>query len=1573
MKVISTKRVLSVLLLDAPTRKRLTRFAHSLRRPLRTLPTLRRTSISFPTSLRRPLAALLATLLPIIGTVTFLAPTAHAALGSIVFSSDRSGPYRIWTMNNDGTAQTRITNSLPKYQDYEPAWSPDGSKIVFVRVDAEGDIYVMNSDGSGLVQLTATAADDRSPDWSPDGSEIVFQRNSSIWKMNANGTGAVALTTAGEEPAAWPTWSADGNKIVFADHHGTSTWGITTIDPDGSNHTHLSAGGSNDTHPVYSGNGSKIAFTSDLDGNEEIYTMNSDGSGLSRLTNNAASDDFPAWTPDPQIAFSSTRTGNHDIFKMNSDGTGVTQLTTNSGEDKDPDWAVGDIVPPLAPTINSIPADPSGDPNPSWSFTGEAGGSYQCELRRGATIVAALASCTSAKSYSISPIVEGTYTFAVKQTDDAGNEGPEGTDDFTLDMIEPGTTIDSGPTGTITTKNASFTFSSDVSGAGFQCSIDGSSFLLGACNSPAAYTALAEGDHTFEVRAVDSYGIVDPTPASRTFTVDTVGPAAPSIDSGPAGTVAIDDVTFTFSGPGSSYECAIDGGAFSSCTSPRAYNNLTDATHTFDVRSFDNFGNPSTTTSRTFTVDTTAPQTTINSGPTGTIATNQATFGFSTNDPAAIFECKLDSGSFQSCTSTTNYTGLSQGSHTFEVRASDAVGNTDQTPASRTFTVDTQGPIVTIDSGPSGPTNNDSPTFVFSSNDGTGTYSCSLDGAAFTDCTSPISYSGLSETAHTFEVKGTDEHSNTGASASSNFTVDLTGPEIPTVTSAPAEVTPNDFGTFEFESNDSTDTFRCSIDSDPYAICSSGITYPNLSEGLHTFAVVAVDLAGNESEPTYILFTVDTNAPETTIDSGPNGLIGFGDASWEFSADEMSTFECSFDGGAFNTCFSPQSYVGLSDGIHDFEVRAIDQVGHIDPSPATASIVVDTSAPALVTITSGPSGDVNTEDVTFEFTSDDPTNDFECSLDAGSFVSCTSPTDFNDLSDGNHIFAVRAVDDAGNTGPSTLRTFKVDTVAPGDPTISGASGSVPTDDVNFSVSTNDSGATFECSMDGAAFAPCSSNPSYSDLGEGGHTFSVVAIDLAGNSSGTSTANFTVDTLVPGGATITSGPSGNINFDDVSFGFTSEDATDHFECSFDSGTFTVCGSPSDYFDLTNGDHTFDVRAVDDAGNAGPAATRSFTVDTVAPDAPTIDSGPSGDVATASVTFELSSNDSTATFECSMDGGAFAPCSSSTDYDLGEGGHTFDVRAVDPAGNTGATTTQNFTVDTIAPDSVTITDGPSGSTSNDDVSFEFNSDDPADHFECSLDGAAFTTCTSPANYTNVDEGDHTFEVRAVDDAGNVGPGTIVTFEVEEPSSGSNPEPVPSPSGSGEPAIDPTPSPTPSSEPTSNPAPGGSQGGKGGGRGNNGSDDSPSDSGASGSEGSTPEAPGWSSPTSGTDISPVADLFAGDTKALRLNERSKGRSKRHNARPGKTSGAEESDAAKVADERGRLGFAGKSKAEEEKALPLWIGRAAQTVKTFSFPFVLVLLVLLYLVSQHWIDRKTPKLAIAPINARFDIVRFR
>jgi bacillolysin len=260
------------------------------------------------------------------------------------------------------------------------------------------------------------------------------------------------------------------------------------------------------------------------------------------------------------------------------------------------------------------------------------------------------------------------------------------------DTDPPDTAIDTGPTGTIKTNQATFTFSGTPAGdtAKIQCRLDSQAFS--DCTSPKTFTGLTDGPHTATFRAEDAAGNQDPSPATRTFTVDTTAPDT-AIDSGPTGTTGDSTPSFEFSSePGASFECRVDSDAFSSCSSPETVAALTDGPHSFEVKATDQVGNtdPSPAT-RTFTVDTTAPDTAIDSGPTGTIATDQASFTFAgtpAGDTAKI-QCKLDSGSYSDCISPKTFTGLTDGPHTASFRAEDAAGNQDPSPATRTFTVDT--------------------------------------------------------------------------------------------------------------------------------------------------------------------------------------------------------------------------------------------------------------------------------------------------------------------------------------------------------------------------------------------------------------------------------------------------------------------------------------------------------------------------------------------------------------------------------------------------------------------------------------------------------------------------------------------------------------------------------------------------------------------------------------------------------------------------------------------------------------------------------------------------------------------
>ncbi len=138
-------------------------------------------------------------------------------------------------------------------------------------------------------------------------------------------------------------------------------------------------------------------------------------------------------------------------------------------------------------------------------------------------------------------------------------------------------------------------------------------------------------------------------------------------------------------------------------------------------------------------IDTTAPDTTIESGPAdgSTTTDKNPSFAFTATEAGSTFECRLDNGSWSPCSSPETHTNLSDGNHSFDVRASDPSANTDQTPATRSWTIDTTAPDTTIDSGPAdGSTTTDKdPSFAFTATEAGSTFECRLDNGSWSPCT----------------------------------------------------------------------------------------------------------------------------------------------------------------------------------------------------------------------------------------------------------------------------------------------------------------------------------------------------------------------------------------------------------------------------------------------------------------------------------------------------------------------------------------------------------------------------------------------------------------------------------------------------------------------------------------------------------------------------------------------------------------------------------------------------------------------------------------------------------------------
>lgn len=199
-------------------------------------------------------------------------------------------------------------------------------KIAFVRNTGDVGIYLMNPDGSGITQLTAASG---ISDWSPDGTRLAWGCNGEICVINADGSGLRQITT--NAVAVLPDWSPDGTRMVFeSSRDGNSE--IYVMNADGSGQTRITDDPGIDKEPDWSPDGTKIAFVKQLPGPSQIYVMNADGTAPTQLTNTQGLNDLPHWSPDgSKIVWHSTRgLGGSHLWLMNADGSAPTQLTTTT-------------------------------------------------------------------------------------------------------------------------------------------------------------------------------------------------------------------------------------------------------------------------------------------------------------------------------------------------------------------------------------------------------------------------------------------------------------------------------------------------------------------------------------------------------------------------------------------------------------------------------------------------------------------------------------------------------------------------------------------------------------------------------------------------------------------------------------------------------------------------------------------------------------------------------------------------------------------------------------------------------------------------------------------------------------------------------------------------------------------------------------------------------------------------------------------------------------------------------------------------------------------------------------------
>lgn len=326
-----------------------------------------------------------------------------------------------------------------------------------------------------------------------------------------------------------------------------------------------------------------------------------------------------------------------------------------------------------------------------------------------------------------------------------------------------------------------------------------------------------------------------------------------------------------------------------------------------------------------------------------------------------------------------------------------------------------------------------------------------------------------------------------------------------------------------------------------------------------------------------------------------------------------------------------------------------------------------------------PAAVTNQEELTFTFAMEGEVSRLTCSLDSSRPVDCRSPFVVKNMAEGDHTLTVTATSPSLATSSATF-SWKVDRTAPetqltlAPPALHAETNTT----VMFAAAEGDGDiARFECSLDGEAFAACTS-PLALVVEDGRHTFEARATDKAGNVDWSpAKATWEVDTSAPL-VSFTAGPIGPVASTTPVFEFVVPGVTTSIQCQLDGAAFAACTSPVTTPELAQGSHLFTVRAVDLAGNIG-MVSRTFLVDTVGPSL-TITSGPTNE-ADSTPTWTFQADSTAATIECRIDVTAWARCDAGTftAAPLPDGEHAFEVRAADALGNLGSER-RTFTIDT-----------------------------------------------------------------------------------------------------------------------------------------------------------------------------------------------------------------------------------------------------------------------------------------------------
>jgi len=618
------------------------------------------------------------------------------------------------------------------------------------------------------------------------------------------------------------------------------------------------------------------------------------------------------------------------------------------------EWIVDSHSPKLVASLAEPLLSPASSKTARVEFSSDEAAQFSCSLDGQPAV-----DCTS--PWALSDLSEGEHTAVVTAIDAAGNSSDQATLTWSVDTIAPKITWYDRTPGE--NRSASRSFSIHVESnetVQYFCRLN--SGEKAECSGDFVLNDLMDGEHRFEVYAVDAAKNISETYLD---TWEVAATAITSIDKAePADKITNQTaIEFAFSSAGAaSFECKLDSGTWTACSSPLSYSAVKDGAHLFEVRALNALSEHGPAVSWSWSVDATAPVLSVlNFMPAANLTAEVTASATLSATEAGVFYCKLDAQVAAPCTAEWAVGGLVDGQHHAEFYAEDAQGNRSAVVA-KDWVIDTVLPTITWSSfAPSeSPTAQREVAATFAGNKTTLSFTCELDGKA-NDCKASFTQGGLVEGTHFLTIVARDTLGRSSNKLSRMWVVDLTAPIVTLGAATPAKSITSETAISLLFSASEASKFICALDGATAADCTSPVAYSALKEGAHSIAITATDLAGNRSAAQKYAWTIDTSPPVVTISStspsfSPTSSTTMA-VSFSMSADATAA-QCSLDGATFSACTSPWRTTGLTDGTHQVEVFATDKAGLQSPrvkhswQVRTTPIVVENVAVTLVNASS---------------------------------------------------------------------------------------------------------------------------------------------------------------------------------------------------------------------------------------------------------------------------------------------------------------------------------------------------------------------------------------------------------------------------------------------------------------------------------------------------------------------------------------------------------------------------------------------------------------------------------------------